>query len=238
MKYVLLWIESPLQSWGSDSKFWRRDSLRFPTKSGILGLVLCSMGASGAQNELLEKLSSKKMNVISYVHSKMKKDQLVKLDKEPLLQDFHVVGNGYDDKDKWQKLLIPKNSKGDSTVGGGSKITYRNYLQDARFAVILEVSDEMSEDVCEHLKIPVFDVYFGRKNCVPSEIIFQGCFDNSSEVYKKAEDIAKQKQLIEDFQVFDGEEDGDENFTLNDVPVQFGEIKKYRDRRVTIKHSL
>jgi CRISPR system Cascade subunit CasD len=237
MKYILLWIESPLQSWGSDSKFWRRDSLRFPTKSGILGLILSSMGVSGAQNELLSKLSSKKMNVNSYVHSKIKDDKPFKLDKEPLLIDYHVVGNGYNDKDKWQKLLIPKNSEGNPTVGGGSKITYRYYLQDARFAVILETAESMTEIVCESLKNPIFDVYFGRKNCVPTEQIFQGCFDDISEAYKKAEDIAKTKELIEDFQVFDGEKkDCDESFTLNDVPIQFGEIKRYRDRRVSIKH--
>ena len=57
-KYILLWIEAPLQAWGADSKFGRRDTLPFPTKSGVLGLVLCAMGASGPQNELLAKLSS------------------------------------------------------------------------------------------------------------------------------------------------------------------------------------
>ena len=144
-KYVLLWLEAPLQSWGSDSKFGRRDTLAFPTKSGVLGLVLCAMGASGPQNELLAKLNLGSIPVASYVRSKPRKDgnPRIKLSREPLLRDFHMVGSGYDDKDIWQKLLIPKTSEGKPAVGGGSKMTYRYYLQDACFAAVLEVPADM-----------------------------------------------------------------------------------------------
>ena len=45
--YLLLWLEAPLQAWGHDSKFGRRDSLDFPTKSGVLGLLCCARGARG-----------------------------------------------------------------------------------------------------------------------------------------------------------------------------------------------
>jgi len=38
-RYLLLWLQAPLQSWGYDSKFGRRDTLNFPTKSGVLGLL-------------------------------------------------------------------------------------------------------------------------------------------------------------------------------------------------------
>ena len=47
--YLLLWLEAPLQAWGHDSKFGRRDSLDFPTKSGVLGLLCCARGARGLQ---------------------------------------------------------------------------------------------------------------------------------------------------------------------------------------------
>ena len=73
-KYILLWIQAPLQAWGVDSKFGRRDTLSFPTKSGILGLVLCAMGASGPQNELLAKLGSGSLHIASYVRSKQTED--------------------------------------------------------------------------------------------------------------------------------------------------------------------
>ena len=159
-----------------------------------------------------------------------------KVSKEPLLRDFHMVGSGYDDKDIWQKLLIPKTSEGKPAVGGGTKMTYRYYLQDARFAAVLEVAADMADTISDAIKNPVYDLYFGRKNCVPAERIFQGSFDSIAEAWKKAEAIAQDKQLLEDFRVLDGEYEGD-LMTLNDVPVQFGEIKKYRDRRVTVVPS-
>ncbi|MDO9567369.1 MAG: type I-E CRISPR-associated protein Cas5/CasD [Candidatus Desulfaltia sp.] len=234
-KYILLWIEAPLQAWGADSKFGRRDTLPFPTKSGVLGLVLCAMGASGSQKDLLAKLSMGKLEIVSYVRSKHSKDgqNRDKVTKEPLLRDFHMVGSGYNNKDVWQKLLIPKTSEGKPAVGGGSKMTYRYYLQDARFAAVLEVPANMDVTISDALQNPVYDLYFGRKSCVPTERIFQGSFDSIDDAWQKAGALAQDKHLLEDFRVLDGEYEGNV-MTLNDVPIQFGEIKKYRDRRVTV----
>ena len=247
-KNILLWLEASLQSWGSDSKFGRRDTLQFPTKSGILGLILCAMGASGSQNDLLAKLSSGKIQIASYVRSKQSKDGqlLLKLNKEPLLRDFQMVGSGYDSKNPWESLLIPmtwdpvkkKSGKANNADGsrGGTKMTYRYYLQDACFAVVLEISAELDNSICNALQNPVYDLYLGRKNCVPSDRIFQGSFGSISEAWQKASVLAEEKQLVEDFRVLDGEHEGDV-MTLNDVPLQFGEVKKYRDRRVTVVPS-
>ena len=40
-------------------------------------------------------------------------------------------------------------------------------------------------------------------------------------------------KLAEDFRVIDGESSEGDVFTLNDIPLQFGTVKKYKDRRVT-----
>ena len=234
-KYLLLWLEAPLQSWGADSKFGRRDTMKFPTKSGVLGLLLCAMGASGPQNELLEKLSTGNLTVVSFSRSKPKEGSFsrTKIDKEPLLRDFHMVGSGYDDKDIWQKLLIPKTSEGKPAVGGGAKMTYRYYIQDSRFCVVIEVPLELAEGIVAALTSPTFDLYLGRKNCAPTDIIFRGAFESSEAALSAGEKIALDKELLEDFRVIDGECEGDV-MTLNDVPIQFGEEKKYRDRRVTV----
>lgn len=237
-KHILLWIEAPLQSWGTDSKFGRRDTLPFPSKSGIMGLVLCAMGASGPQRELLAKLSSGSLQIISFVRSLPGREgeERIKVNREPLLCDFQMVGSGYDEKDLWQKMLIPKKSDGTPAVGGGSKMTFRHYLQDACFAVALEISADMDIDISDALQSPVYDLYFGRKNCVPSERIFQGSFENIADAWLKAAELAEEKHLLEAFRVLDGEFDGDV-MTLNDVPLQFGEVKIYRDRRVTVVAS-
>lgn len=238
--YLLLWFEAPLQSWGSDSKFGRRDTQGFPTKSGVLGLVCSALGASGEQRALLAEFAALGQTVLSFVRLKARGESVVKQDREPLLRDFHMVGSGYDDQDPWQTLLIPKTSEGKKAVGGGSKMTYRYYLQDATFAVVLEVPADKAESIVQSLQSPAWDVYLGRKNCVPTDFIYRGVFDNETSAMEQAVLIADQKNRIEDFRVLHGaihDGEADDVFTLNDVPVQFGEDKRYRDRQVSLIYA-
>ena len=51
MSYILMWLEAPLQSWGVNSKYQRRDTLNFPSKSGIMGIILSALGKTGEQKE-------------------------------------------------------------------------------------------------------------------------------------------------------------------------------------------
>jgi CRISPR system Cascade subunit CasD len=234
-KFLLMWLEAPLQSWGADSKFNRRDTVKFPTKSGITGLILSALGASGEQVELLLKLAPLKLTVISFVRSRQTEDsRRIKIAPEPLLRDFHMVGSGYNDSDPWTTMLIPKKSDGTKAVGGGTKLTYRYYLQDARFATIVEIPSELSTTFSEALKCPVYDLFLGRKNCVPTDFIFRGVFDTENDAYQKSVEIALEKNLCQEFRVIDGESEEGDVITLNDVPLQFGEFKKYKDRRVTV----
>jgi CRISPR system Cascade subunit CasD len=236
--YLLLWLEGPLQAWGTDSKFGRRDTLGFPSKSGVLGLVCAALGAGGEQHELLSQFAPLKQTVISFVRAKKNGDNVIdKCFREPLLCDFHMVGSGYNEDDIWQNLLIPKKSDGGKAVNGGAKLTYRYYLQDAYFAVVLEVPTAMSQSIENALQNPIWDLYLGRKNCVPTDFICRGLFENDLEAFDSASQIAHEKSLLEDFRVLDGEHQG-ETLVLNDVPLQFGEHKKYRDRIITVMPSV
>ena len=238
--YLLLWLEAPLQSWGFDSKFGRRETLKFPTRSGVVGLVCSALGAGGEQRELLAEFSSLRQTVISFVRSRQTENGKQKLDREPLLRDFQMVGSGYDDRDPWMSLMIPKTISGGKSVGGGTKMTYRFYLQDTFFAVIFEALPQRSLEIAEALRNPVWDLYLGRKNCVPTDFIYRGTFETQEEAEKSAYDIATEKNLLEDFRVLDGVDDideCDEVMTLNDIPVQFGMDKRYRDRRVGVRYA-
>lgn len=239
--YLLLWLEAPLQSWGFDSKFGRRDTQRFPTKSGVLGLVCAALGAGGEQSEFLSKFYELNQYVISFLRSKYTANGEMKKEvREPLLRDFHMVGSGYDKHDIWASLLIPKTAEGKPAVGGGSKMTYRYYLQDAAFAVILEVPTGQAEEIAQALQNPVWDIYLGRKNCVPTDFIYRGIFEHEAEAIAQAVLIAQEKNRLEDFRVLQGalaDGEADEVFTLNDVPVQFGEDKRYRDRQVSLIYA-
>lgn len=44
MSVLLLRLAGPLQSWGDNSRFRRRETGRFPTKSGVLGLLAAAAG--------------------------------------------------------------------------------------------------------------------------------------------------------------------------------------------------
>ena len=92
--YIVLWLEGPLQSWGHDSKFGVRETLPFPTKSGVLGMMLAALGKGGPQRDLLNRLSPLPHQVISYCSS-------IKM------TDYQMIGSGYSSKG-WQSLLIPR----------------------------------------------------------------------------------------------------------------------------------
>jgi CRISPR system Cascade subunit CasD len=223
MRYLLLWLEGPLQSWGTDSKFNRRSTLPFPSRSGVTGLICAALGAGGEQTELLLELSHYSQVVISYLKESY---------ELPYLRDFHMVGSGYDEKDPWQLLHIPKTTERKKAVGGGTKLTYRYYLQNAKFAVILELPDSIGH-IPEALKQPVWDIYLGRKNCAPTDFIFRSVFDAFANAEEAAQKLAEEKNLKEAFRVLEGEHEG-EQLTLNDVPVKFGKRKVYKDRVVTV----
>ena len=68
--YLLLWLEGPFQSWGNDSRYGRRESLKFPTKSALCGMICAAMGARGEQREFLDILAQAKITVLSYTKKK------------------------------------------------------------------------------------------------------------------------------------------------------------------------
>ena len=230
--YLLLWLEAPLQAWGHDSRFGRRDSLDFPTKSGVLGLICCARGGAGAQTEWLADWADLDMQLEAFVPQNAQGQPLPRL---PLLRDFQMVGSGYNDQDPWQNLLIPKTNEGKKAVGGGTKMTYRYYLQDMAFAVALQApSSAAAEQAAVALQAPVWDLYLGRKNCVPTEFIYQGLFDSAEAALVAGQQLAATKHRTMALRVLQGEHEG-EVLSLNDVPLQLGEHKRYRDRRVTVQ---
>lgn len=235
--YLLLWLEAPLQAWGHDSRFGRRDSLGFPTKSGVLGMICCARGVGGEEREWLSAWSDLDMQIEAFVP----RDHAGKpLPRHPLLRDFHMVGAGYDLSDPWQALLEPRLADGSprKSAGGGAKMTYRYYLQDMAFAVALEVPASQADSTARALQLPAWDLYLGRKNCPPAEFIFQGIHDDAEGALAAGRRLAarEDKRRALAFRVLHGEHDG-EVFTLNDVPVRFGPDKQYRDRRVTVQST-
>ena len=237
MKFLLLWLEAPLQSWGYNSRFDTRQTFSFPTKSGIYGLLMASSGDSGPQCELLERMKDAFFLAISCV-------PLVSDPQKPeeyQLRDYHMVGNGYDEDNEWEKLhILRKQDRGIPKISGrpATKQTYRYYLQNRKFAVILGFEDGLAEKFAASLQAPVFDLYLGRKCCVPTDFIYRGVFDSENEaraaMLKLAEDknlkpgkMLRQVEISPDALL-------DDAFFLSDVPLEFGPTKRYTDRCVQI----
>lgn len=228
--FLALWLEAPLQSWGASAKFYRRSTLSFPTKSGILGMILCGIGATGKQHFMLQNFVDLDQTVLSYKKKNLLNQSI------PVLEDFQVIGAGYDSNHKWESLHIPKTSTGAKPSSGGSRLSYKYYLQNAYFGVIVEIPDNLKLTIERALTMPYYGIYLGRKNCIPTDFVYRGIYSSKNLAEKKLEDIAEQKELLKEFTVLDGVHDG-EIVNIQDVPTQFGLEKKYVERQVTIIRS-
>lgn len=232
-KYLTLWLEGPLQSWGVDSHFDARHTLDFPSRSGLTGMLLSASGDSGPQEELLKELSACPLVVFTFN------------DSTPVLTDFHMIGNGYDSNDPWQRRMIPKTASGAPPRGNnnGNRMTYRDYLQGRHFAAIWEMTDHLAEKFSDALQKPVFEIYLGKKCCLPSANVYLGLFaenDNAVEAIKNkiAQCNASLKlNLQPNRRISETAHDcpNSQKITLTDVPLRFGLHKVYRERAVTIQ---
>lgn len=228
MKYLALWFESPIQSWSIDSKFSLRSTFSFPTKSGIAGIILSSLGRGGEEKEFLRNFASLRETAISF------KDKNSNSSTSNMI-DFQVVGNGFDENDEWELNMIPKKRDGGKAVGGGSKLTYRHYLQNAYFGVVQEINESIAGEVIDGLQNPHWPIYLGRRCCIPSYPIYNGVFDSETEAMDKLFDIAKSKNLYEIERMVEGYvEEAIDTFYIMDVPITFGKRKEYRDRQISI----
>ncbi|MDD5089520.1 MAG: type I-E CRISPR-associated protein Cas5/CasD, partial [Candidatus Wallbacteria bacterium] len=171
--YLLLYLDSPFQSWGYSSKFDRRSTYGFPTKSGIIGLISAAMGTPKNNREKLEKLCRLKMN--AYV-----------LKSGILSVDYHTVGAGYDsDPDKKLKMVPKANQNTPDPVQ-----TWKEYLADAKYGVILYGEFELLSQCAQKLNDPIWGIWLGRKCCIPASPVFQGLFDSETESLAKLKELS------------------------------------------------
>src|SRR5437016_606458 len=79
MATLLLRLAGPMQSWGTRSRFDDRDTERFPSKSGVIGLLCAALGRPRAAS--VDDLAALRMGV--------------RADRPGVLStDFHTAGGG------------------------------------------------------------------------------------------------------------------------------------------------
>jgi CRISPR system Cascade subunit CasD len=218
IRFLALRLEGPLQSWGFDSQYNRRNTGLMPTKSAIAGMCCAALGFSRGSDEerkFLEDFRGLKMTAIS-IPRKIKnryKEEMTEL-KVRRLQDYHTVQN-------------TKTAKGDIK---DCHITHRQYLTDAAFGVLLEGEEALLNEIVVALVDPVWGIWLGRKTCIPSAPVLAGLKENRDDALH----LLIGENPIESFT---RQEDVD-NFaegcdSLSDAPVSFAtERRLFSPRRV------
>ncbi len=155
---LALYLDAPLQSWGYQSRFDRRTTLSYPTRSGVLGMICAALGIDRFDSTALRRFDGLRITVLCF-------------GGRARLRDFHTVGGGYDRKLEKQHLPVTADGK-----LGNTMVTLREYLQDARFGVLLEADPVLLEEIGSALEDPKWGIWLGRKSCVPATPVCQGFF--------------------------------------------------------------
>ena len=139
MDCLVMRLCGPMQSWGTQSRFRRRDTEREPTKSGVIGILAAALGMD--RSEPLDRFTSLEM--------------AVRVDREGTY------------KQEFQTVLDVVTAKGE--VAKDPQLSYRSYLSDADFTVALEGQAELIASLHDALLNARRPLALGRKSYVPSE---------------------------------------------------------------------
>lgn len=233
MKYLLLYLAAPLQSWGFDSRFDLRATFSFPTLSGVCGMLLAAAGEGGAQEELLARLAPPDADFLAVELLKPPSGrEAPPPGGAPQLRDYHMVGSGYDEKDPWQALHVMRNRNNGKA---SAKQTYRYYLQDRKFAVAMAMADDLAERYAAALQAPVYDLYLGRKCCAPADYVFHGVVETRAEALAAVAALGEKHGLVPGRCCRSAAEGELGALPLTDVPRAFGPHKRYADRWVMVE---
>ena len=113
-------------------------------------------------------------------------------------------------------------------------MTYRQYLCDADFMVLLQLSEEVVYKLAEVLADPLWGIWLGRKNCIPSTPVFAGIFNTVDDVSNSLLDGKVLDAFTYQQEVLSFSEGND---TLMDVPLDYAIDKRERGQRRVVIHE-
>ncbi len=138
MTVLLLRLAGPMQSWGVDSRYARRETLRQPSKSGVLGLLAAADGRR--RTDPIEDLAELRFGV--------RVDQPGRL-----MSDFHTAH-------QWART-----PDGHWRIASAMPLSTRYYLADACFVAGVEGDAGLLEAIDHAISRPKFPLYLGRRSC-------------------------------------------------------------------------
>ena len=215
--YLALYFDAPLQSWGYASKFDRRTSLAHPTRSGVIGLLCAACGIDRADVQGLERLESG-LDVDVYAYALGSR-----------LTDYHTVGGGYDAKRDAQKICRKASGGTGTTVQ-----TWREFLEDSRFGVVVSGDAGLIRELAHHLEDPVWGVWFGRKACVPAARVYEGVHADEDSALRALETAAGGRKPVRTVRTAAAFVEGTD--TLMDRPLDFTlHTRRFAPRRIRVE---
>lgn len=219
--FLALYFDAPLQSWGYQSRFDRRTTLSYPTRSGVIGLISAAMGRDWGDTDWLASLDTLRLTALVF-------------HKGGRLLDFHTVGGGYDRTT--QEFCIPHTAEGKMRGPGKETVpTVREYLEDARFGAVLEGSRAVLEQVAAALDNPQWGVWLGRKACIPAARICEGLYASAAEAEARLVTVAGGQPVRRIREATDFAEGTD---TLMDRPMNFqNDQRDFMPRRVVVDET-
>lgn len=215
---LAIYLDAPLQSWGVSSRFQRRDTGSHPSKSGVLGLIAAAMGIdkhAADEASRLAPLAACRFNV--FLVSRLDNGH-----PALRLEDYHTVGGGYDRDDPVDRLRIARKASGGPST---TVVTRRFYLEQTRFAAVLEGATGILESAADALQDPVWGVWFGRKCCLPAAPLLPTLAPTSAESLR----LLLEKLHARVANEGRAERAGDGAWYQNDEPVSFGK-REFRSR--------
>lgn len=207
---LALLLDGPMQSWGYASRFDRRATALHPTRSGVTGLICAAMGIDKNvpdESDHIQRLLRLRVTTVTFARTNHRGQSL----PVQRLEDYHTV-TGYR---RASGKLAP-----DATVQ-----TYRQYLLDARFGVLLQGSATTLSEIAVALQNPKWGIWFGRKSCLPATPVLAAGPGEYAEVWKRLMEragIPDSKSLEEFDHVVEVEPGDPAADMIYDTPVGFG----------------
>ncbi|MFE3455545.1 type I-E CRISPR-associated protein Cas5/CasD [Nonomuraea sp. NPDC059194] len=217
MSGLVLRLAGPLQSWGEHSVFTQRDTVRFPTRSGLIGLLASAEGTS--RDRALNAYEALRFTV--------------RIDRPGVqLIDFHTVGGGL-------PRGVPRPDGTYRAKDTATMVTRRQYLSDAAFTVAVEGDAARLAELAEALRRPYWQPYLGRRSCPPDQpLLLRHSDDPVGDLKTKVPVMRRLRpddELTAEF-ITEGALDAADSVTqLADVPESFNRYaRRYRTRTVSI----
>jgi CRISPR system Cascade subunit CasD len=218
MSGLVLRLAGPLQSWGEHSVFAHRDTLRFPTRSGLIGLLAAAEGLKRGQS------------LAGYDDLRF----TVRIDRPGVrMLDFHTIGGG-------MRRGVPRPDGGQRPREKATMVTRRQYLSDAVFTVAVEGPEDRLAEITQALRQPHWQPYLGRRSCPPDQplLLSSTATDPVADLHTRvpvARALRHKEPPEAEFVTETAVEAADAVTELADVPESFSRYDRhYRTRTVSI----